>query len=182
MTVCASRAVSSLGRRPSRRCWFRWPLTFVLFAEPVVDLLYGDDYARAVAPLRYLGAMVVFLGINNLAAVLVIARERPLAFARVVAVVLGANIALNAVLIPPYGASGAAFTAAFSAFVLFVAGFLLVRSLIGRVRLARALVGPAIGVLGGVAYVLGFLAYERLRNPRDLDTYRGLAARNGTVR
>lgn len=169
-------------------------LGFVLFADPLIDLLYGSRYEPAVAPLRFLGAMVVFLGINNLAAALVIARERPLIFARAVGVVLVLNVALNAVLIPPYGASGAAFTAALSSLVLFVSGFVLVRSLTGRVQPVRSLGAPVAGalamtavaltsglstipaaVLGALAYGIAFLLFERLVFPDDLAAFARLA-------
>jgi O-antigen/teichoic acid export membrane protein len=171
-------------------------LAFVLFAEPIIDLLYGSEYAAAVDPLRFLGAMVVFLGINDLAAMLVIARERPLRFATAAGVVLVGNVALNAVLIPEYGASGAAFTAALAAFILFVLGFGLVRSMTGRVRLVRSLAGPVVagalasavvlvsglpaipaGIAGGLVYVLVFLAFEHLVFRDDLQTYLRLVRR-----
>lgn len=174
-------------------------LVFVLFAEPLIEVLYGSRYAPAVEPLRLLGAMVVFLGINDLAAVLLIARERPLAFARVVGVVLVLNVALNAALIPSYGASGAAFTAALSALVLCVLGFVLVRSLTGRVRLLRPLGAAVAGgaamtaavllpglpalpaaAAGGIAYALVFVAFERLAFPDDLATFKRLIRRRGT--
>ncbi len=124
-------------------------LAFTLFADPIINLLYGQEYEAAVQPLRYLGAMVTFLGINALAAMLVIARERPWSFARAVGAVLVGNVALNFVLIPEYGATGAAFTAGLSGFVLCIAGFGLVRSMTGRVRLMRSLGGPM--VAGGAA-------------------------------
>ncbi len=171
-------------------------LAFILFAEPIIDLLYGSQYDAAVAPLRFLGAMVVFLGINDLAAVLVIARERPLAFAAAAASVLVGNVGLNFVLIPAYGASGAAFTAALSAFILFLLGFGLVRSLTGGVRLVRSLAGPFLAgalaapvvlfgglpvipsaVAGLVVYAVALAGFERLRYPEDLATYVALVRR-----
>lgn len=171
-------------------------LAFVLFAQPIVDLLYGSQYDAAIAPLRFLGAMVVFLGINDLAAMLVIARERPLSFAGAAGAVLVGNVGLNVVLIPAYGASGAAFTAALSALVLFCLGFRLVRSLTGRVRLLRSLAGPVAAgglasavvlftglptipaaVAGVAVYGTTFLAFERFFYREDLDTYLGLVRR-----
>jgi O-antigen/teichoic acid export membrane protein len=175
-------------------------LTFILFAEPLIELLYGSGYGPAVTPLRFLGVGVVFLGINNLAASLMIARDRPLAFAAVGAAALVGNVALNVVLIPEYGADGAAFTAALSAFGVFIAGFFLIRSLAGRVRLVRSLAAPfaAGGVAslivlfaglpvipaalaGGVAYALVFVSFEHLAFPDDLRTFRRLADRRGDV-
>ena len=171
-------------------------LTFILFAEPLIDLLYGESYDAAITPLRFLGVGVVFLGINNLAASLMIARDRPLAFAAVGGSVLVGNVALNVVLIPPYGADGAAFTAALSAFTVFIAGFFLIRSLAGRVRLTRSLAGPfaaggaaslvvlfsglpviPAGIAGVLVYALVLLAFEHLVFPDDLRMFRGLVAR-----
>ncbi|HYI85347.1 MAG TPA: flippase [Acetobacteraceae bacterium] len=173
-------------------------LTFILFAEPLIELLYGSGYGPAVTPLRFLGAGVVFLGINNLAASLMIARDRPLAFAAVGGAALVGNVALNIVLIPEYGADGAAFTAALSAFCVFIAGFFLIRSLAGRVRLVRSIAGPfAAGgaaslivlfaglpvipaaLAGAVAYALVFVSFEHLAFPDDLRTFRRLADRRG---
>ena len=171
-------------------------LAFVLFAEPLIELLYGSAYDAAIQPLRFLGVMVVFLGINDLATVLVIARERPLAFAAAAAGVLAGNVALNFVLIPAHGASGAAFTAALSAFSLFTAGFLLVRSTVGRVRIARSVAGPFLagGVAAGVVlfggmtvipaavagvllYAITFVGFERAVFPQDLAVYLDLVRR-----
>jgi O-antigen/teichoic acid export membrane protein len=171
-------------------------LTFVLFAEPLIDLFYGSGYEAAVDPLRYLGAMLVFVGINDLAAVLLIARDRPLAFARVIAVVLVVNVAVNFVVIPAYGATGAAAVAAASGFLLFALGFVLIRSIAGRLRLVRplgaatvaglAMAGTvlisglppvAAGALGLAVYGAVFLGFERLAFPEDLATFRDLARR-----
>lgn len=173
-------------------------LSFTLFADPIINLLYGQEYEAAIQPLRFLGAMVTFLGINALAAMLVIARERPWAFARAAGAVLVGNVALNFVLIPEYGASGAAFTAGLSALVLCIAGFGLVRSMTGRVRLLRSLGGPAFAGAAGAAVVLlaglptipaaaagivvyagAFLAFERLIFPDDLNAYLSLVRRRG---
>jgi O-antigen/teichoic acid export membrane protein len=175
-------------------------LAFILFAEPIVDLLYGSGYSQAIVPLRYLGAMVVLIGINDLAAILLIARERPLAFASAAGAVLVANVGLNFVLIPPYGATGAAFTAATSALMLFLLGFWLVRSLTGRVKLMRAMAGPVVAggaaaavvlltglpeifsaVAGVVTYGAVFLVFERLAYPDDLSAYLGLVRRSAPM-
>ena len=106
------------------------------------------------------------------------------------------NVAVNLVVIPEYGADGAAAVAAFSAFLLFALGFLLVRSITGRVRLVRplgaatagglAMAGTvlvcglppvAAGVAGLAAYAIVFLGFERLAFPEDLTTFRALLRR-----
>ena len=171
-------------------------LTFTLFAEPLIDLFYGSGYEAAIHPLRYLGAMLVFVGINDLAVVLVIARERPLGFARAIAAVLVVNVLVNLVVIPEYGATGAAAVAAGSGLLLFALGFLLVRSITGRLRLVRplgaaVLAGAAMAAvvlacglphlaawtLGVAAYAIVFLGFERLAFPDDLKAFRTVLRR-----
>ena len=70
-------------------------VTFAVLAEPIVNLLYGEQYDAAVGALRWLGVMTVFYGLNLLDAIVLVARDRPLAFARICAVVVALNVALN---------------------------------------------------------------------------------------
>ena len=52
-------------------------LGFVLLASPLINLLYGSDYADAVLPLQFLGVMTVLYGLNSLASTVLITRDRP---------------------------------------------------------------------------------------------------------
>lgn len=171
-------------------------LSFVLLADPLIDLFYGERYESAVEPLRLLGAMVFLLGLNEIAAALLIARDRPLVFARAVAVVGVFNVVLNVLLIPRYGASGAAFTALLSAVILAGLGLIVVRPLTGELRLVRSF-GAAIagagamaaavlpfdlplmgaGLIGTVSYVAGCLTFERIFFPEDFRTFLGMVRR-----
>ena len=58
-------------------------IVFVLLAHPMIDLIYGSQYEDAVPSLQLLGAMTVFFGINEFAAIALIARDRPFTFTRV---------------------------------------------------------------------------------------------------
>lgn len=78
-------------------------LTFVLLAEPIIGLMYGSEYDDAVLPLRLLGVMAILYGANSFASTLLISRDRPDGFTRVIVVVVIANIGLNLALIPRYG-------------------------------------------------------------------------------
>ena len=59
-------------------------LVFVLFAEPLVDLLYGAAFRDAVLPLQLLGLTSALYGIQNFAGTTFIARDAAGTFARVV--------------------------------------------------------------------------------------------------
>ena len=83
-------------------------LALTLFAEPVIDLLYGSEFERSVVPLQILGLMTLMYGINAYASVSLVARYRPLAYGRLLVPVIVLNVVLNLILIPAEGASGAA--------------------------------------------------------------------------
>ena len=171
-------------------------LGFVLLAPPLVDLLYGEEYAAAATPLRLLGVMTILYGANILASTVLISRDRPQDFARVATWVAAFNIALNIVLIPRWGADGAAFVAALSSALLAVLSMLVVGRSFGRIGLVRAFGAPLAGGLGmtaavlpaglplvpaalagGLAYAVASLTFERLAFPADFERIRGLASR-----
>jgi O-antigen/teichoic acid export membrane protein len=155
-------------------------------AAPIVTTLYGHHFEPAVVPLRYLGVMCVLYGFNNLAASVMVARDRPNEFSRLLVVVTVLNIGSNLVLIPIYGASGAAFAAVLSSGVLAVLSVQKVSRLTGSVSLKRVFLGPVISgavmaavllfidlplipvaVLGGLCYLAVLVAFERLVHPED---------------
>lgn len=83
-------------------------------AQPIVDLLYGPDYAQSVLILKILAwsaAMVVFRATLR-HGLLAVGRQDLALRAALVAVSL--NILLNSLLISKYGMLGAAFTTVFS--------------------------------------------------------------------
>lgn len=150
-----------------------------LLAPEVVELLYGEDYAEAVDPLRVLAALTILYGVSYFTGASLTARDRPEAFARAAGAALVVNVATNLVLIPAYGPIGAAVAAVVSAAVLVL---LIGRAFVqvaGAVKLLRIGAGPAAGalamaavlllldlplavslVLGGVAYLAGLVAFE----------------------
>ncbi len=169
---------------------------FSVLAEPIVRLLFGPGYEDAVLPLRLLSAMTVLYGINYLASTFFIGRDRPGAFGRLLAVVVVQNVAFNVVLIPPYGAAGAAFNAVLSGVLLAVLGFRKAAGVVGPVRTLRPFVSPALAaaamalamvaclqwpliaaLAGALAYPLAFAASERLLFPSDLALWRRVVAR-----
>ncbi|MGI8873790.1 MAG: oligosaccharide flippase family protein [Egibacteraceae bacterium] len=166
-------------------------LGFVLLAPELVALLYGSGYDDAVLPLRLLGVMTLLYGISSLTATVLISRDRPLEFGRVLALVAVENVVLNVILIPRYGADAAAFNAALSALILAVSSLVLIARRFGTVNPLRAFAAPVVGgaamsavivvlslplvpavVVGGLAYLAGTIVFERIAFPADFKQIR----------
>jgi O-antigen/teichoic acid export membrane protein/glycosyltransferase involved in cell wall biosynthesis len=176
---------------------------YIVFAPDLIEILYGHDFDEAVLPLRLLGVMTVLYGINWYASSLLIARHRPGAFARGIAVVLVANVIVNLFVIPPYGAAGAAAVAAGSGLALAIYSVSKIWETVGRFTLARAFAGPllasSLGVavalllplpfwislfLSGAAYVAVLFAFERTFYADDFNLVEGTlrSFRRGSAR
>ena len=171
-------------------------VVYAVFAPQLIDLLYGSAYDASVGPLRLLGGMTILFGINTFVSIVLIARDSPGEFTRPAIIVFVQNIVFNLILIPRYGASGAAFNAVLSGTLLALLTVMRVGRRMGHVSFAGALVSPAIagaamagvglGLIGlGVFWVaaLGvscavfaaaFLLVERVFFPEDFDLYFGM--------
>jgi len=161
-------------------------LVFAVLADDIIDLLYGHQYESSAVPLQLLGALTVLYGINYFTATALTAHDRPGLFSRLFIVVIAVNVVSNLILIPPYGATGAAASAALSGVLLAALGLRQSARAIGTIRVTRAFAGPIAGgaamtvvlwlargnlaaavVLGGATYVAGLAAFERLAFPED---------------
>jgi O-antigen/teichoic acid export membrane protein len=167
-----------------------------VLAEPLIDLLYGREFAEAVLPLRLLAIVLALYGISHLTSVLLISRYRPGEFRRVLILVLAQNLGCNLVLIPLLEADGAALSAAISAVLL---GALSLRSgswVTGHIDLARAFAGPLLAgaamaatllllspplgaaiALGALVYTVVLVPWERAVNRKDFDMVRATLQR-----
>ena len=82
---------------------------FIVFAGPCVSFLGGLEYTEAVGPMRILLLAVIPIGFSNIAGgqlLIPMGEEKKLFLAEGIGA--GANIVMNAVLIPSLGAAGAA--------------------------------------------------------------------------
>jgi O-antigen/teichoic acid export membrane protein len=177
-------------------------IVFVLLAHPIIDLIYGSEYKDAVPSLQLLGAMTVFFGINEFAAIALIARDRPFTFTRVLLVATIVNVVTNVILIPPLGATGAALAALASGILLAVLGLIFLRVELGPIRLVRSFAGPVVAgavmalaivatgqqlivgaLAGGVVYLLALVLFERSVFRDDFDVFARLlrGARPGAL-
>ena len=77
-------------------------------AAPIVGLLFGGRYAAAAQPLQILAAGSVFVFVTWILHAAAISTNLDRRLLLTTAIGLAANVALNIVLIPRYGISGAA--------------------------------------------------------------------------
>lgn len=89
------------------------PLAFGIaaLARPIVMAVYGEPFLGSVAPLQVLIFSLIFAFLYWPAGSLLNACDRQSSNTRVMGVTMAVNIALNAVLLPRYGAVGAAASA-----------------------------------------------------------------------
>jgi O-antigen/teichoic acid export membrane protein len=160
---------------------------FVVLAAPIIDLLFGGDFAAAAAPLRLLGPTAVLLGVVIIATSLVTSRVDPKRVLRAFAVALAVNVAANLVLIPWLDAVGAALAMLLTEVVFAIVVLRMATASVGRLSAAHTCVAPLAGGLlmamamwaldaslplalaaGVVAYLAGFAAVEHVVAPSDL--------------
>lgn len=162
-------------------------VAFVALGPQICSLVYGPSFDNAGVTLAILGPGVVMLSVVTLATSLLVARENPMRVARMTAAMVGINIVLNILLIPPFEDAGAAAAmlateAVFVVIIMRVAasaagGFGWLSSAAGA--LAGAAVMLAVLLLldehlwlglsaGTTAYFLGFVLVERVVSPEDL--------------
>ncbi len=118
----------------------------VLLAEPLVTLLFGQEYAAATQPLQLLFLALGLLTISrNYRLILVCFNRQGMDF-WIMSGAAAINLVLNIVLIPHYGLTGAAAATVASEVFILIAGYIATWILIRHVPLGRYLVRPAITV------------------------------------
>jgi O-antigen/teichoic acid export membrane protein len=161
-------------------------MVFALFAEPIVNTVYGSDFDAASTSLRLLGGAAALYGISYLSGYILVAQERANLIPWLIGAVTIENIALNFLLIPSHSYDGAAAATTISEATLAASSLAFVVATVGRLALGRIALGPAAGALAMGAVVLGagaswwtlgpalaafalaFMLAERLAFPDDL--------------
>lgn len=92
-------------------------ICFMIFAEPIVWILYGEAYMPAVPVLRILTWQVTFSYMGSVRNVWILGEEKHSILWRINLGGVIANIILNAFMIPVWGASGAAFASVLTQFI-----------------------------------------------------------------
>lgn len=161
------------------------PIPVVLLAtapDPLMELLYGGEFRPAGGPLAILAfglMLVLFSGIVG-PLLVTLGRERATMKVALVATVL--NIAINLVLIPEYGARGAAWATLVTELAVIVPAMMLLRHELPALRLdvghlARVLAATA----AAAAVILALPGHVLLRLLAGFAVYAGVAVATGAA-
>ena len=105
---------------------FAQTIVFVLFAKPIVWILYGEEFMPAVAVLRILTCQTAFSYVGTIRNIWILAEEKHSVLWKINLSGALASILLNAVMIPLWGACGAALASVLTQiFTNVIMGFIL---------------------------------------------------------
>lgn len=128
-------------------------LTLVLFASPIITLIAGPTFTDAAPLLRILSFALGIMFIGNLAGFSLVACGRHQILLAIAASLAAANVVLNLIFIPPYGAPAAAFTTLFTELIAAAAASFAV------LRLASIPISPTYLARLAAATLLTIFAY-----------------------
>lgn len=141
---------------------------FILFAKQGIFLLSGENYAGSVIPMQWIMPTLLFIGLSNVLGIQILV---PLGRERVVlwSIVAGAavDVVLNVLLIPRFGASGAAAATSAAELVVLAVQFVVLgkeaRTAFGAVSYEKLLVALILAVCAsGWVPLLGWGSFVTL--------------------
>jgi O-antigen/teichoic acid export membrane protein len=157
-----------------------------ILGDPLVELLYGPDFAEAGTALVLLAPAIACYPVAHLAGVLLYARDRPASMVVVYGIAAVANIVLNLALIAAFSLEGAAVATSLTWLLLAAVLLALAVQTSGGLAVARVAVGPVLAGLaaaaamallrsevvlaltvGAAVYLAVLVAYERRVHPED---------------
>jgi O-antigen/teichoic acid export membrane protein len=159
---------------------------FVLFAEPIVKILYSSEFDEAVVAVRLLGVAAALYGVTYLSGYVLISQGLQRMLPRITATALVLNVVGNLIVIPIYSYKGAAAVTSLSELTMAVLSVACVLRMTGSVSLRRIASAPVVGcaamvtvaaiagtgvlglVLAVLAYPLVVLSVERQLFPADV--------------
>lgn len=126
-------------------------LYFILFAREGIFLLSGENYVGSIIPMQWIMPTLLFIGLSNVLGIQILV---PLGREKVVlwSIIAGAvtDVVLNVLLIPQFGASGAAAATSVAELVVLVVQFVVLgqeaRTAFGAVSYWKLLVALVVAV------------------------------------
>jgi O-antigen/teichoic acid export membrane protein len=137
-------------------------ITLTLGGETILTTLFGSRYRDSAGPLSVLAWSVVLAFLNYLFWYALLAAYREGAKFRIMLAGLALNVALNLVLIPAFGPTGAAFSLLASDSVVVGWQGLLIRRHLFEIPFARLLVKPAVALLASAPVAILLFHVGRL--------------------
>ena len=126
---------------------------FIIFAEEGIFFLSGDNYFGSILPMKIIMPTLLFIGITNilgLQMLVPLGREHIVLSSEIVGAIT--DLILNGILIPLYGASGAAVGTLVAELVVFVVQYFYLRNEVshsfGSIHYVRIIIATGLGVMG----------------------------------
>jgi O-antigen/teichoic acid export membrane protein len=160
-----------------------------ILSEPIVHLVFGQEFDEAVVPLQLLSPAIVVYSIAFVSGGMLVAQNRQRATAIVYGAMTAFNIAASLILIPARSLDGAALAALLTQIFLAFALLGLARAAAGSISWMRVFAGPLVAssalalttfflrdsllaaiLVGGIVYLAGLAAFERVAYPEDART------------
>jgi O-antigen/teichoic acid export membrane protein/glycosyltransferase involved in cell wall biosynthesis len=129
----------------------------ILLAEPIILFLYGEAYRGAIPPFRLLLGTFGLILLSRRYRLILTCFDHQATDFKIMAVAAVTNAALNLLLVPHWGLTGAAAATLASEVLILVLGYAATRLLLQPVPLGRYLVRPAFAA-AVMAAALGLLA------------------------
>lgn len=115
---------------------------FTIYAEECIVLLSGEEFTGAIMPMQVIMPTLLFIGITNILGIQImvpLGKENQVLYSTICGAI--ADLILNAIFIPQYGAIGAAIGTLVAEFVVLVYQVIVMKSVIKQ-------------VFGGVKYIV----------------------------
>jgi O-antigen/teichoic acid export membrane protein len=123
----------------------------LVLADPLIRIVFGDDYAQAITPLRLLTPAIALYPVCYVGASLLVSQDRQRVMLGVYAALAAENVLLNLVLIPWRSLDGAALGTSISTVLLAGALVFYTQRATGRVDWSRVAAGPVLATLAATA-------------------------------
>jgi O-antigen/teichoic acid export membrane protein len=133
----------------------------ILVAGPLLGTLFGAEYVEGTLAFQLLLVSIGLIFVNSTIHNVLLVRDRLKQEMRIIAFAAAANVVANVILIPRYGIVGAATATVLAELIIVVLGFVAIRRLGVRPRLA-GLGRPVIAAAGMAAALLALGADSRL--------------------
>lgn len=127
-------------------------LYFILFAEQGILLLSGDGFAASVAPMQIIMPTLLFIGLSNILGIQILVpmgKEKSVLWSLIAGA--GVDVVLNGLLIPHYGAAGAAVGTVVAEAVVLLVQFVVLRHEVAQSFKAVQYWKLGMGLLAGTA-------------------------------
>ncbi len=98
-------------------------IVFLIFPEGILKIIFTKDYTAGAIPLQILSISVFLLGISMIFRTVITASGKPQQEARIIFIAAIMNVALNLLMVRPYGILGASIASFISSFIILVFSF-----------------------------------------------------------